>query len=340
MAKSTHSQGQSSQRAEPVEVPDEAPPLGIADKGDPRAGVAIDSYLAGLKPNSVRAARQGLNRALRLLGERDDVSIESVAWWNLRRVHLLCLRRALQAADYSPSTTNVTLATFRGLARCAQAAGQMLDEDLRRILAVTSLPIVDIRGWVLSVDEVTALFKTCRDDTAAGKPQGPRDGAVLGMLCAGMQREEVATMEVGDVLDAPTGQIFVEGTGDDSGRTVWLPDGAAVALTTWMEVRGPEPGPLWTRIRKGGHLVFPVTGLSGQSVFKLCERRGEQAGLKRGLAPVDLRRTFISRLLRQGVSPSTVQELVGHKRATTTARYVPPAQVTGSDTAKLFDIDY
>ena len=50
-------------------------------------------------------------------------------------------------------------------------------------------------------------------------------------------------------------------------------------------------------------------------------RRARQTGLAK-LTPHDLRRTTISDLLDAGVDLATIQKLVGHSNANTTARHV------------------
>lgn len=57
-----------------------------------------------------------------------------------------------------------------------------------------------------------------------------------------------------------------------------------------------------------------------ETLSYILKRRQRQAGLE-GITPHDLRRGFVTRLLEAGVDLLTVQELVGHANAVTTARY-------------------
>jgi len=52
----------------------------------------------------------------------------------------------------------------------------------------------------------------------------------------------------------------------------------------------------------------------------VCEKRGSEAGVP-GFAAHDLRRTYVSTLLDQGVDLSLASDLAGHNSPTTTRRY-------------------
>jgi site-specific recombinase XerD len=64
----------------------------------------------------------------------------------------------------------------------------------------------------------------------------------------------------------------------------------------------------------------PISQLRGESLWYILKRRQKEAGLK-GITPHGFRRAHVSSLLEVGVDLLTVQELVGHANAVTTARY-------------------
>ena len=82
--------------------------------------------------------------------------------------------------------------------------------------------------------------------------------------------------------------------------------------------RGRRLGPLFTRVTKGGKVK--LERLSAQAVYYVLKTRQKQAGLE-SFTPHDLRRTFAGDLLDAGADLSTVQKLMGHAQANTTARY-------------------
>ena len=98
----------------------------------------------------------------------------------------------------------------------------------------------------------------------------------------------------------------------------YLPAGASAALAAWLVERGPEQGPLFCRVNKGGRLE--LAGLSTQALYTILRRLGKAADVA-SFSPHDLRRTFVSNLLEAGADIAAVQRLAGHANLQTTARY-------------------
>ncbi len=300
-------------------VPVKAPPLGPSADG--QRDVAAHFLAELTSPNSRRAAAQGLERALRMLGEV-DADVHAVAWWRLTRVHLQVLRRELKQAAYAASTINVTLTAVRGVAKVCLRLRLLDGADYQQIAEVKGVRPETNRlpGRLVGRDELRQLFRSCREDADAGDPAGPRDAALLGLLCLGLRRDEVAQLTMKHLVHLDEGELDEVGKGG-ARRTVFMPERLVVALCDWLDIRGDGPGWLWSRVRKGGHLVLPATGLSAAGVFAVCKRRAEQASLDETLSPQDLRRTFLSNLLDDGADLVTVQRLVGHRSPATTLRY-------------------
>jgi integrase len=63
-----------------------------------------------------------------------------------------------------------------------------------------------------------------------------------------------------------------------------------------------------------------VSSGSASKAGRICEKRGQEAGL-REFSPHDLRRTYISVLLDRGVDLATAADLAGHASPNTTKRY-------------------
>ena len=75
---------------------------------------------------------------------------------------------------------------------------------------------------------------------------------------------------------------------------------------------------LFNRIQRNGRVASqPLTtnGLTG-----ILAQLQHDAGIAR-FTPHDMRRTFITRLLEQGVDINTVRQLAGHSDISTTTRY-------------------
>jgi hypothetical protein len=86
----------------------------------------------------------------------------------------------------------------------------------------------------------------------------------------------------------------------------------------------------------GNPYIFPseVTGRPSASLYFPWDRIRQRAGLY-SLRLHDLRHSFTSFLVNQGVSLSVVQGLLGHSHARTTQRYAHLAQETLLDAAQL-----
>ena len=69
-----------------------------------------------------------------------------------------------------------------------------------------------------------------------------------------------------------------------------------------------------------GRARVELRALAPAAVLPICEKRGDEAGL-REFSPHDLRRTYISVLLDRGVDLATAAELAGHASPNTTKRY-------------------
>jgi integrase/recombinase XerD len=158
----------------------------------------------------------------------------------------------------------------------------------------------------MSAGEIRALFVACAAD---GSPAGARDAAMLALLYgAGMRRQEIVRLDVED-FEVETGAVTVRAGKGRKERTAFTSNGSLAALQAWLTVRGPEAGPLFIPVMKGGRLV--ARRLIAHAIYKMVQKRARQAGVK-AFSPHDLRRTFVSDLLDAGADIATVQQLAGH----------------------------
>jgi site-specific recombinase XerD len=114
---------------------------------------------------------------------------------------------------------------------------------------------------------------------------------------------------------------------------VYLPESVCEHVKAWVEIREHEPGPLFCPVRMTGEV--PITRLRGESLWYVLKRRQRQAGLK-GITPHSFRRRYVSTLLENGVDLLTVQDLVGHANAVTTARYDRRPEATKRSAVQAF----
>ncbi len=273
-------------------------------------------YLASLSPSSRRTMGEALNKLAGLLSV--GLTADTCPWHLLRYQHTQALRAKLAELYPSAATANRHIYALRGVLKECWRLGLMTAEDYQRAIDIKPVQGQKAtqaeRGRHLKMGELSALVNVCAD----GTPLGVRDSAVLAVAYGcGLRRAEVAAMQLAD-FDTVEGTITVKRGKGNKERVVPLTDDVCEYLTAWIEVRGPWAGALFTRILKGGHVT--VDGMTEQAIYNLLAQRADQAGVKK-FSPHDLRRTFAGDLLDNGADLSTVQKLMGHSSANTTAGY-------------------
>ncbi len=269
-------------------------------------------YLASLAPSG----RASIVRSLKVMARLFDTEYERIPWHLVRYHHVAAICERLIEHGLAPASVNVTLAALRGIARAAWNLGYITAEDYERIKDMRPargqrLPA----GRAATPGELAALVRTCAEETG---PSGLRDTALLAVLYAGgLRRSEVQGLDLGH-WDPEEGSLRVARGKGNKERLVYLVGGAADALVDWIAVRGPEPGPMFYPINKGGTMIR--RRLSAQSVYDALIKRARQAGVAH-LSPHDMRRTVIGDLLERGIDISRVKEMAGHASVDTTARY-------------------
>ena len=292
-------------------------------------------YLASLSPGSRRTMRQALDAMAALLtsGRCDH---RTLPWGMLRFQHTQALR-AILLENYAAATANKMLSALRQTIKMAWSLGYMSADEFQRatdLKAVKGETPDAAAGRALGYEEWLGLFMACQSDAG---PAGVRDAAIIALMkIAGLRRAEVATLQL-ENFNQETKTLTVKGKRNKT-RSVPIEDkGAIDALSDWLYLRGGAPGALFTRIRKGG--VILVDQLSDQAIYSILQKRGEEAGLA-SFTPHDTRRTFAGDLLDAGVDLVTVQKLMGHSDANTTAGYDRSGEVAKRSAVKKLHVPY
>lgn len=314
------------------------PPAGEAEEPPgrtlrvPKDPCPAAAYLARLAPSGRRVQATALDTIAALVsGGRADAA--SLPWGQLRYAHTHAVRQYL-AETYAPATANRMLAALRGVLRDAWRLGQLNSDDLHR--AIDLPPVRGDRlpaGRAVTAAELAALFASC-----GATPAGVRDAALIAVLYGtGVRRSEAVALDVADVDLAATSLHVRHGKGAKS-RITYLPPGALAAVAAWLELRGPDQGPLFVPVRRGGHLR-PGHRMSGQAVRDILRRRARAANVAE-FGPHDLRRSVIGDLLDAGVDIVTVARICGHASPTTTARYDRRPEAAKARAANLLHVPY
>jgi integrase/recombinase XerD len=157
---------------------------------------------------------------------------------------------------------------------------------------------------ILSQDEYKALRDAVRLDI--------RISAIVEILLqTGMRISELANLRV---EDNKKNEIFIRSLENNPARTITLSKGAATAIQNYLSLR-PNV--------KDDHLFVTKTGrpLLIRNIRTSIDRYFKKAGLK-GAKVNDLRHTFIAHQLKGGVHPETIYKHVGHKRLSSTQKYL------------------
>lgn len=144
---------------------------------------------------------------------------------------------------------------------------------------------------------------------------GSRDRALFEVMYGGGLRVgELVSLDLDDV-DADQGLVRVRGKGK---RERLCPIGpvAAECIAAWRRFRAPA------RLGETALFLNQKGGrLSGRSVARLLHQHLVACGLDPDASPHTLRHSFATHLLDRGADLRSVQELLGHRKLTTTQIY-------------------
>jgi site-specific recombinase XerD len=272
-------------------------------------------YLAGLPAiQSQRTMERSLQRVARLVNR----PMERIAWHLLEFEHTNAVRAEL-LKRYSPATVEVTLSGLKGVLRTCWKMGLMPHEAFARAtswekLRASRLPA----GRDLSDHEVQIVASWCRDQIGVyGRFVRATFALLLG---AGLRAAELCSLPIHAYSTTERGVRLV-GKGNKE-RVVPLGEQETEAVVEWLATRKHLTKRVpWMLVSVSslGH-VQQHTAMAVRALEKLCEHVAKRTVLPH-FTPHDCRRTFATRLLAAGVDIGTVQRLMGHESADTTARY-------------------
>lgn len=158
---------------------------------------------------------------------------------------------------------------------------------------------------ILKPAEYRSLRDACRNDV--------RSTAIVElMLQAGLRIKEIENLKLENIKD---NEIIIESYESHPERTVPLNNSAKSALKKYLD-EGRYPS-------KSKHVFVTKTGrcLLARNIRSLFNRYFEKADIK-DIKVNDLRNTFIVFQLKSGVPIDVVSQIIGHKRISTTEKYL------------------
>lgn len=281
-----------------------AVPASAVTKGD----VLVDGFVdflreeRGLSALSVAAYRSDALRFLRH-SERSDLRDLSAS-----EVNKAVLREVL---DHSPNSVRRFGVALRSFLRYGYVAG-LIDIDL----SASALPVSGRRRSLLpkglTPSEAARLLRSCD----RRRPEGRRDyAAMLLMMRLGMRAHEVATLTLEDI-DWRAGVVTVHGKGSELDRLP-LPVDVGAAITAYLRRGRPATPSREIFIRS----FPPRVALTRAGVSGLVLAASRRAGLGRDVRAHQLRHTAACDMLRAGVTPTQIGEVLRHRSAGSTAIY-------------------
>ncbi len=273
-------------------------------------------YLNSLAPSGRRPMGIRLNHCAQILGHKGSSNNYDWAKLSFEKVHQI--RTQLIEAEYSVNTINMTIAALRGVVKAAFNLGQMSADDMLRINAIRPLKgrTSSRKGRSLSRNELQQLIQACAHTPSKAKQLRDRALLLIG-AGAGLRCSEICALQVEDI-HLPEERLVVENGKGRKQRQLFLAPKLVDALQSWIECRGHQPGPVFLRILRDN--IVTESGLTASGVTHALKTLQEQANIPH-FTPHDLRRTFITDLLEQGVDINTVRQLAGHSDVSTTIRY-------------------
>lgn len=275
-----------------------------------------DSYVRTLgSKRSQTTVENCVRNIAKILGHS---SYDRVEWSKLRRSHWQKILRALEEKGCSPSTKNLYLTVFKGVAKEAWSNDLLPQSAYLKISSLKSLKFERLpKGRSLDLKEGRRLLESCFNGTT----KGFRDRAIFAvMMGCGLRRAEVVSLKLANWNCVDRSFSFI-GKGNKE-RRVYLPKNLDKYIDEWLIKRGLEAGTFFPPICQGKNTdkLKLDKELTSTSIYRLLMNQADFADLGK-IRPHDLRRTFATRMLEAGSDLFILQKAMGHSSVATTARY-------------------
>lgn len=299
----------------------------------------LAAFLAGRNPSTLRAYDADLRDFAGFVGADDArAAVASLVTSHKGDGHAVALawRVHLQARGLAAATVGRKLAALRSVVKLAGQLG-LADWELS-IGGPRGEGYRDTRGpgddgW----RAVRELAKREAGEHGEGGPKRVRDLALARLLHdLGLRRGEACGLDLVDVEFDAEGRpqrVWILGKRRTSREPLTLAGPTAEALGRWIDVRGREPGPVFTRLDRGAK---GLSRLTGRSVARIVNGLGERAGLPRRLAPHGLRHQAITAALdKTGGDVRKVQRFSRHHDLKTLVIYDDKRRDGAADVSRM-----
>lgn len=219
--------------------------------------------------------------------------------------------------EWKARTVNVALASMRILFEVVRKPAVMA--------GIRNLRFDHPEPRVLSASEVSMLFSRAETLTLR---------TAIGLLYgAGLRISELLALRFEDI-DSARGVLRIEKAKNRHARDAMLPGNALPLLRELWKVRRAHGGVALKDLvlvsREGKQLRRDVIGTA-------LVRCAEQCNVTKRVYPHLLRHSFATNLIERGAALTTVQQLLGHRSLSSTARYVHLTAATRNAVPSPFD---
>ncbi len=255
----------------------------------------------GRSPSTILAYRADLEQLISFLQSKNKALIEEV-----RQTDIENFRDSLLAEKYTPKSVSRKLNAVKTFFRW------LISEKLTTsdVSAEVAHPKIEPSiPKFLSPLEYRALRDVVRGDT--------RIAAIVELILqTGMRISEVANLKIDNIKGE---KAKIEAYATQPERSIPLNKSAKEALESYLEIR-PETDSPFVFVSKNGN------PLAVRNIRAAIDRYMQKAEIP-GYSVNDLRTTFLVENLKAGVDLVLLSQVVGHKRLSTTERYLELAGV-------------
>ncbi len=257
-------------------------------------------------PSTILAYGCDLKQLIKFLADRGKVNPNQISLQDLRD-----FKESLKKDGYTLKSVSRKINSLRTFFRFLSSKG-IIKENLSLRVPHPKVQIKPPR--ILTKTEYRALRDACRGDL--------RISAIVELLLqTGIRVSELANLKTDDMSDT---HLNITGSGKNSPREIPLNRAAKSALEKYLKVRPETKNKTLFVTKKGTSFLI-------RNIRTSVDRYFREAGIKDAKLN-DLRHTFIVQQLRSGIPLTTVSELVGHKRITTTEKYLQFTKLLNSNT--------
>jgi len=252
----------------------------------------------GKSTNTIVAYKGDLNQIINFLNKKFQVtSIEAVT-----PEYIEDFKKELDTNDYTAKSISRKLNSIKNFFSFLKNEGVITIDpstEVKHPKYENDIP------KILKPTEYRSLRDACRNDS--------RTTAIVElMLQAGLRIKEIENLKLDNIKDS---EVIIESYESHPVRSIPLNNSAKLAIKRYL-----DDGRYPTRVKnvfvtKTGHTLL------ARNIRSLLNRYFEKSDIK-GLKVNDLRNTFIVFQLKAGVPIDVVSQVVGHKRISTTEKYL------------------